>query len=99
MYTQQRIDVDNPGLFGSGTAQNSHEIQRRWPWLARRTVPWSVQALRSLAKPVFASRPAGRESWAGSSQLKLIVGADDHSDAELPKRLEGAPEQPRKATP
>ena len=64
-----------------------------------RAVPWSVRALRGLAKPVFAPKPAGETSWAGSSQLRLIVGADDHSDVGLPKRLEGAPDQPRKVTP
>ena len=84
---EYRIDTTAGWLAFSGDG-------RGW-----RAVPWSVRALRGLAKPVFVPKPADEASWAGSSQLRLIVGADDHSDVELPKRLEGAPDQPRKATP
>ena len=95
-----------PDLVLGPTRPVEYRIDSAAGWIAFsgdgrgwRAVPWSVRALRGLARPVFAPQPAGRESWAGSSQLKLIVGADDRSDAELPKRLEGAPAQPRKATP
>ena len=103
--TQERAPLYLDLVLGP-TRPVEYRIDSAAGWLAFsgdgrswRAVPWSVRALRSLAKPVFAPQPAGKASWAGSSQLKLIVGADDHSDAELPKRLEGAPEQPRKAAP
>ncbi|MEP7101987.1 MAG: hypothetical protein ABI781_15865 [Burkholderiales bacterium] len=95
-------------LVLGATRPAEYRIDTRAGWLAFsgdgrswRAVPWSVQALRGLARPVFAPAPtsSGKASWAGSSQLKLIVGADDHGDAELPKRLESAPEQPRKVAP
>ena len=65
-----------------------------------RAVPWSVQALRGLARPVFAPPPRpANEPWASSSLLRLIVGADDQGDGDLPDRLKRAPEQPRKTSP
>ncbi|MBC8056250.1 MAG: hypothetical protein H7Y61_06700, partial [Rhizobiales bacterium] len=64
-----------------------------------RAVTWSVQGLRSLAQPVFAPTPRANDSWASSSLLKLIVGADDQRQIELPKSLQRMPDQPRKAGP
>ena len=63
-----------------------------------RAVPFSVPALRGLAKAVFVAKPAGAAPWAEAGQLKLIVGDENAGTAKLPERLAAAPDQPRKTS-
>jgi len=106
--SQKRAPLYRDLVLGA-TRPREYRIDTKATWLAFssddggggwRSVPYGIDALRRLAAPpVFQPRLDSKVSWASSSVLRLIVGADDHGDVELQKRLESAPAQPRKTAP